>query len=157
MVDRRRRVVWTEQAQRAPTEAAEYIALDSEQAAAELVERLLKASSSLEHLSSRARSLPELARCIKSNVMERAGGISRHTDQELEVSRTRLLRTGGHALRLVVFVLAGILAVRFVIDTVTFRGWSPGAFFGLLLVTGAIALVWRATIDLRKSVRRLRT
>lgn len=61
MVDRRRRVVWTHGAERALTEAAEYVGQDSTTAAEALVERLLEAASSLEHLASRGHPLPELS------------------------------------------------------------------------------------------------
>lgn len=69
----------------------------------------------------------------------------------------RKLRAVGHAARLVLFAVLVFYAFRFFTDTVSMRGWGPGAFFGLLLITGALALVWRATIDFRKAVRRLRT
>ena len=72
------------------------------------------------------------------------------------MARSRLLRTAGHGIRLALFLLAGVAAVRFFLDVLTVRGWGPGAFFGLLLITGAVSLVWRATVDFRKSVRRLR-
>ncbi|HUE96079.1 MAG TPA: hypothetical protein VMN39_05440 [Longimicrobiaceae bacterium] len=72
------------------------------------------------------------------------------------MSRTRLLRAVGHAVRLLLFILVVLLAVRFFLDVVSMNGWGPGALFGLLLITGAISLVWRATIDFRKAVRRLR-
>ena len=61
MVDRRRRVVWTEQAQRALSEAAEYIAQDSRPAAEAMVARVLEAASSLEYLSSRGHGISELS------------------------------------------------------------------------------------------------
>jgi toxin ParE1/3/4 len=61
MVNRRRRVVWTQTAERALSEAAEYVAQDSQTAAEALVERLLKAASSLEHFASRGHPPPEFS------------------------------------------------------------------------------------------------
>ena len=70
--------------------------------------------------------------------------------------RPRLLRAIGHGVRLALFILFGVWAARFLLGTVTIQGWTPGAFFGVLLLTGAVLLVWRATIDLRTAVKRLR-
>ena len=72
------------------------------------------------------------------------------------MSRTRQMRVIGHAVRLTLFVIVGWFALRFFFDTVSMRGWGPGAFFGILVVTGAISLVWRGTLDFRKALRRLR-
>lgn len=71
--------------------------------------------------------------------------------------RKRTLRVVGHGIRLALFLLATVATVRFFLRTLETRGWSPGAFFGLLLVTGAVSLVWRGTLDLRKAIHRYRT
>lgn len=71
--------------------------------------------------------------------------------------RSRRVRAFGHAVRLGLFLLVTWLTGQFLVDTISMRGWGPGALFGLLLFAGAISLVWRASIDFRKSVRRLRT
>ena len=65
--------------------------------------------------------------------------------------RPRLLRAIGHGIRLVLFILLGVWAIRFLLDIVTIQGWTPGAFFGVLVLTGSALLVWRATIDLRRA------
>jgi hypothetical protein len=56
----------------------------------------------------------------------------------------------------VIFAAAAVYAVRFVARQIQFGGVSPGAVFGVLLLTGAIALSWRAYVDLGRAVRRLR-
>ena len=61
-----------------------------------------------------------------------------------------------HGVRLALFLLACFAAGRFLVRTVDRGGWTPGAFFGLLLVTGAVSLAWRAVLDLRKATRRRR-
>ena len=70
--------------------------------------------------------------------------------------RARTIRVAGNALRLALFVAAIYAAGRFFVDAVRTQGMSPGAVFGLLLVTGAIGLTWRSALDLRRSIRRLR-
>lgn len=67
---------------------------------------------------------------------------------------SRSMRILGHAVRVALFVLATVAAIRFLLDSVGVRGWDPKAFFALLLVTGALALLWRSALDLRKAVRR---
>lgn len=71
--------------------------------------------------------------------------------------KRRHLRLIGTAVRLALFAFVGIMAVRYFVGIVARQGWGPAAFFGLLLSTGALALVWHASVDLRKAVRRLRT
>ena len=72
------------------------------------------------------------------------------------MSRSRSIRLVGHGVRLALFILAGVAAGRFFLDTLGSRGWGPGTFFGLLLVTGTLSLIWRASLDLRKLLRRKR-
>jgi hypothetical protein len=69
---------------------------------------------------------------------------------------SRILRLAGHAVLLVLFVLATYGAVRFFLGTVTARGFDPGALFGLLLVLGTISLVWRSVGNVRRAYRRYR-
>lgn len=73
------------------------------------------------------------------------------------MARKRSIRVVGHAVRLALFVLAVVYAGRFLVGTLDSRGWSPAAFFGLLLVAGALSLVWRGTLDLRKALHRMRS
>ena len=70
------------------------------------------------------------------------------------MARSRAARLVGPCVRLALFAIATIAAVRFLYGTVASRGWGPGALFGLLLIAGGIALVWRATLDLRKALGR---
>jgi toxin ParE1/3/4 len=60
MADRRRRVVWTEQAQAALDEILTYVSQDSPQAARALLQKALDAAESLSTLSERGRVVPEL-------------------------------------------------------------------------------------------------
>jgi plasmid stabilization system protein ParE len=60
MGPRRRRIVWSEGAVRELDEATEYVAADSPQNAARLLERVLHAADSLADLSEPGRVLPEL-------------------------------------------------------------------------------------------------
>ena len=62
MVDRRRRVVWSDAALRALEEAATYVAADAPDAARRLVERVLTAADSLQLLATRGRTVPELSK-----------------------------------------------------------------------------------------------
>ncbi len=55
----RRRVVWTEEALRDLDAGISYIAEDSPQSAARILERVLEAADSLGELSERGRSAPE--------------------------------------------------------------------------------------------------
>lgn len=70
--------------------------------------------------------------------------------------RSRSVRAIGQGVLLALFLAFSYAAVRFLLDTLGSRGWGPGALFALLLVAGALSLVWRATLDFRKAVRRLR-
>ena len=60
MATRRREVIWTQRARDALDEAASYVAQDSPETAASLVERALNAAESLGTLSERGRVVPEL-------------------------------------------------------------------------------------------------
>lgn len=68
--------------------------------------------------------------------------------------RKRTLRAAGHAVRLLLFLVAAYAAGRFLMGALRTDGWGPGALFGLLLVAGALSLVWRAGVDLRRQVQR---
>jgi hypothetical protein len=70
--------------------------------------------------------------------------------------RARALRLLGQGVRLALFALAGVAAARFFWDALASGGWTPRAFLGFLLVTGAVSLVWRGYLDLRKAYRRYR-
>lgn len=67
---------------------------------------------------------------------------------------TRLL---GHAVAFVLFTLAGVATLRFLLDALRSEGMGPGALFGFLLVTGALALIWRSALGLRDAYRRYRS
>jgi hypothetical protein len=71
--------------------------------------------------------------------------------------RVRTIRAAGNALRLLLFVIATVAAMRFLVSSVDRDGWGPAALFGLLLVAGALSLVWRSTRDFRRSLTRLRS
>lgn len=60
MVQRRRRVVWTDEAKRAIDEAARYIARSSPTAAIRLLDQAFDAAARLETLSERGRVVPEI-------------------------------------------------------------------------------------------------
>ena len=70
--------------------------------------------------------------------------------------RSRSVRLAGRAVRLALFALFGVFAVRFFSDALLSEGWTPRTFFALLLLTGALSLVWRATLDLARASRRRR-
>ena len=70
--------------------------------------------------------------------------------------RSRKMRLVGHSIRLALFLLAGVMAVRYFLDALETGGWTPRAMFAFLLVTGAVSLIWRATLDLRKAHSRRR-
>jgi len=71
--------------------------------------------------------------------------------------RSRKVRAAGNGLRLLLFIVATYAALRFLLASVASDGWGPAALFGLLLVAGALSLVWRSLTDLRKSIHRLRS
>ena len=73
MGPRRRWVAWTEGAHRELDEAISYVAQDSPQNAATLLDRLLRAAESLAELSERGRVLPELLGCCTDAVTLIAG------------------------------------------------------------------------------------
>ena len=60
MADRRRRIVWTEQARSALDEILDYIAWDSPQAARSVLEEALASADGLAILAERGRIVPEL-------------------------------------------------------------------------------------------------
>jgi hypothetical protein len=74
----------------------------------------------------------------------------------LRSRRSRSVRLLGHLVRLTLFALAGIAALRFFSGVLLTEGWTPRTFFALLLLTGALSLVWRATLDLARASRRRR-
>ena len=70
--------------------------------------------------------------------------------------RARSARLIKHVVKLALFVAIGALAVRFFSETVLVEGWTPRAFFALLLLTGAVSLVWRSALDVARAARRLK-
>ena len=68
--------------------------------------------------------------------------------------RSRSRRLLKHALKLTLFGAAGVLALRFFYETLFAEGWTPRAFFALLLLTGALSLVWRSALDVARAARR---
>ena len=70
--------------------------------------------------------------------------------------RSRSVRFAGKAARLALFVLFGVFAIRFFSDALFSEGWTPRTFFALLVLTGAISLVWRAALDVAKVARTAR-
>lgn len=68
----------------------------------------------------------------------------------------RSVRLTGHLLLLALFALAAVAALRFFWGALETEGWSPRTFFALLVLTGAVALVWRETLSTTKVARRLR-
>lgn len=68
----------------------------------------------------------------------------------------RSVRLVWHVVQLAVFLVLAYGAARFFVDAVLVDGFSPRTFLGLLLISGGVAMVWRAGLDLRRSVRRLR-
>ena len=69
---------------------------------------------------------------------------------------SRPLRLFGHVVRLTLFILVGVMAARFFSEALSTDGWAPRTFFALLLLTGAMSLVWRSALDLVKVARRRR-
>jgi hypothetical protein len=72
------------------------------------------------------------------------------------MSRSRVRRIVGPGIRFAVVLVAGILALRFLFGTVTAEGMGPATVFALLVLAMVAALVWRASLDMRKALRRLR-
>ena len=70
--------------------------------------------------------------------------------------RSRPARLAGKAFRLTLYAIVGVLAVRFFADSLLSEGWTPRTFFALLLLTGAVSLVWRAALDVAKIAKKLR-
>ena len=70
--------------------------------------------------------------------------------------RSRSVRLAARAVRLTLFAIFGVLAVRFFTDALFTEGWTPRTFFALLVLTGAISLVWRAALDVAKVARKAR-
>ena len=70
--------------------------------------------------------------------------------------RARSARLFKHLVKLVIFVAAGALAVRYFAGSLLVEGWTPRTFFALLLLTGAVSLVWRSALDVARAARRLR-
>ena len=68
-------------------------------------------------------------------------------------SRRKLLK---NVLKLTLFAVVGALAVRFFSETLLTEGWTPRTFFALLLLTGAVSLLWRSALDVAKAARRTR-
>jgi hypothetical protein len=71
--------------------------------------------------------------------------------------RARTHRLLAHSVKLVLFLAAGAAALRYFLSALGEEGWTPRTFFGLFLLTGALSLVWRATLDLQQVVRRSRS
>jgi hypothetical protein len=72
------------------------------------------------------------------------------------MARTRVRRIAGPAARFALVVLAAFWAARFLFGTIASDGLGPPAVFALLIAAMAAALLWRATLDVRRAVRRLR-
>jgi hypothetical protein len=71
-------------------------------------------------------------------------------------SRARSAHLFKHMVKLALFVAAGAMAVRYFVGTLLAEGWTPQAFFALLVLTGAVSLVWRSALDVAKVARRLK-
>ena len=61
-----------------------------------------------------------------------------------------------HMVKLTLFAAAGAVAVRFFAGSLLVEGWTPRTFFALLLLTGAVSLVWRSALDVAKVARRMK-
>jgi hypothetical protein len=72
------------------------------------------------------------------------------------MARSRVRRIVGPGIRFLVVLLALLLATRFLFGTVTARGMGPETVFALLVLATAAALLWRASLNMRKALRRLR-
>jgi hypothetical protein len=72
------------------------------------------------------------------------------------MARVRIRRVVAPAVWFAVVLVVGLWAVRFLFGTVAAQGMGPAAVFGLLVLATAVALLWRATLNMRRAVRRLR-
>jgi hypothetical protein len=73
------------------------------------------------------------------------------------VRRRRAVRIVGPVVRLLLVLLAVAFAARFLYRAILTEGFSPAMIFGLLVLAATLALLWRAVLHVRKSLRRLRT
>ena len=71
-------------------------------------------------------------------------------------ARARSAHLFKHMVKLALFLAVGAVAVRYFVETLLVEGWTPHTFFALLLLTGALSLVWRSALDVAKVGRRLR-
>ena len=86
MAQRRRRIVWTDQAREALDEVLEFVAHDSPTAARSLVEKFLQAAASLATLSERGRVVPEMEDAtIRELLIQRYRLIYQVADDEVSV------------------------------------------------------------------------
>jgi hypothetical protein len=60
-----------------------------------------------------------------------------------------------HVVLIALFLIAGLASIRFLLAILDTVGWSPAAFFAILLLAGVVGLLWRSAVDLRRAVRRL--
>jgi hypothetical protein len=70
--------------------------------------------------------------------------------------RSRSVKLLGHLVRLTLFAVMAYGATRYFTGTLLDEGWRPPTFFALLVLTGALSLVWRAALDVAKIARRMR-
>jgi hypothetical protein len=73
------------------------------------------------------------------------------------MARKRVTRILGPGVRFALLLLFGAWALRFLFGTLSAEGAGPATVFAVLVLAGAAALLWRATLDMRRAVRRLRT
>jgi hypothetical protein len=73
------------------------------------------------------------------------------------MARARAVRIVGPGVRVALPTLLALWAVYFLFGTIMAEGAGPATVFGLLVLAAAMALLWRATLDLRKALRRLRS
>jgi hypothetical protein len=72
------------------------------------------------------------------------------------MARRRTVRVLGPGIRLALLLVAAVLAVRYLIGTITAESSGPAVVFAVLVLATVVALLWRATLSMRKAVRRLR-
>ncbi len=70
--------------------------------------------------------------------------------------RRRVIRVVTRSILLALFIVLAMFAARYLVATVSEQGWRPAAVFGLLLLIGAIGIVWRSALDLRAAIRKMR-